>query len=166
MLQQYMNKDNLESSIQSTKNDQLKGANVLHHYLNDYVFVNDSFIYPFEGKIMITSGYGMRYFRNKWEFHKGIDIFSSTYKILSPGNGKVTDKGYASDWGNYIIIQSGDYSFRFGHMRNQSPLNKGQDVKQGQIIGIEGTTGDSIGDHTHILVTYNGRMINPIAAKR
>ncbi len=40
--------------------------------------------------------------------------------------------------------------FIYGHMRDPSPLNVGDNVQYGTFVGIEGTTGNSTGIHLHL----------------
>ena len=54
--------------------------------------------------------------------------------------------------GNYIVIKdlTTNQGFLYGHMKNPSPLNVGQNVEYGTFVGIEGTTGHSTGIHLHV----------------
>ena len=38
----------------------------------------------------------------------------------------------------------------------------GQEVQQGDVLGIIGSTGWSTGDHLHFEVRYNGTAMNPL----
>lgn len=58
------------------------------------------------------------------------------------------------DWNNYIVIDHGDgssASYLHGFV-NGARVRLGQQVKQGDIIGISGTTGQSGGPHLHFQV--------------
>ena len=58
----------------------------------------------------------------------------------------------AGGFGYYIIIKEDTtgMGFLYGHMREESSLNVGDKVIQGQYVGHEGTTGASTGIHLHL----------------
>ena len=45
---------------------------------------------------------------------------------------------------------------------NTRTVSKGDEVVQGQVLGIVGTTGNSTGLHLHFEVRINGRCVNPL----
>ena len=51
----------------------------------------------------------------------------------------------------------------YGHMSpNSRVVSQGDEVAQGQVLGIVGTTGNSTGLHLHFEVRINGRCVNPL----
>ena len=72
--------------------------------------------------------------------------------------------GTYRSYGEYIVIDHHDGTMTlYGHMRpNSRTVSAGQNVVQGQVIGIVGTTGNSTGDHLHFEVRINGRCVNPL----
>ena len=96
--------------------------------------------------------------------HYGIDI-DAAYgtDILSSADGVVTlvlfdDVGY----GWYIIVYHGDgISTLYAHC-SKVLVKEGQNVKQGQVLGLVGTTGASTGPHIHYEVRVNGKPQNPL----
>ena len=69
--------------------------------------------------------------------------------------GEVTWSGWQNGYGNCVEVKHiGDdgkifYTF-YAHMRDNSLcVTKGQNIIEGQIIGVQGTTGNSTGDHLH-----------------
>ncbi len=119
----------------------------------------------------ITSPYGIRTLNGKTENHKGVDIVGIDDKtILSPIDGIVQSSTIISDksnltwqWGNYIRIDSTDgFRLFFCHLSKRL-VKKGDKVKKGQPIGIEGNTGYSFGIHLHFEVRNSKNIsINPI----
>ena len=114
----------------------------------------------------ITSGFGMRRHPllgyNK--LHTGIDFGAARgTPILSAGDGVVTHAGWHGAYGRTVIIKHGDgkYSTLYAHMSKTAKLNKGQKVRQGQVIGYVGTTGRSTGPHLHYEIRKNDRPVNP-----
>lgn len=92
----------------------------------------------------------------KQSFHTGIDLVGNTgSKVLSVKNGEITHAGWQNGYGNCVEIKhTGEdgkifYTF-YAHIRDNSIcVSKGQTVVEGQVIGVQGTTGNSTGDHLH-----------------
>ena len=119
----------------------------------------------------ITSPYGVRTLNGKVTNHKGIDLVGINDKtILSPIDGIVQSSTIISDksnltwqWGNYIRIDSADgMKLFFCHLKSRL-VKKGDKVKKGQPIGIEGNTGYSFGTHLHFEVrTSKDIAVDPV----
>lgn len=65
--------------------------------------------------------------------------------LYSIADGQIITKAYDENgFGNYIIIKANDgKGFLYGHMREPSPLDIGDNVNIGDYVGHEGTTGNS-----------------------
>jgi murein DD-endopeptidase MepM/ murein hydrolase activator NlpD len=63
--------------------------------------------------------------------------------------------------GNFIILKHGEYQTLYAHLSAVS-VKKGDEVKQGQLIGKVGETGYTTGPHLHFEVFRNGTRINPL----
>ena len=50
----------------------------------------------------------------------------------------------------------------YGHMSTRK-VSVGQQVRQGDVIGITGSTGNSTGPHLHFEVVENGKRVNPLS---
>jgi len=110
----------------------------------------------------VSSGYGSRWGRK----HKGIDLTSSNKSILAADNGKVSETGKASDYGNYIIIDhKNGYETLYAHLSKIS-VKEGDIVEKGDKIGVMGSTGRSTGVHLHFEVIVNGVAKNPMSYLR
>ena len=112
---------------------------------------------PIENFIAITSKFGYREAHGVVHSnHTGIDLCGSAgSRIMAVQDGEITHAGWQNGYGNCVEIKHTDeqgnvfYSF-YGHMRDNSiSVEKGQNVVTGQIIGIQGSTGNSTGDHLH-----------------
>ncbi|MDQ3193243.1 MAG: peptidoglycan DD-metalloendopeptidase family protein, partial [Bacteroidota bacterium] len=79
------------------------------------------------------------------------------HKTLAVAAGTVTTVIYSnSGYGNHIIITHPDnYRTRYAHLYSIA-VTQGQQVSQGCYLGIEGTTGNSSGDHLHFEYEYPG----------
>ena len=58
--------------------------------------------------------------------------------------------------GSSSIAHSGSLKTWYAHMQPKRPVSVGQSVKKGQVIGYEGSTGNSTGAHLHWMVEFNG----------
>lgn len=111
---------------------------------------------PLEGTIKVTSPYGFRAY-NKWEFHKGVDIISSSLNILAVADGTVVDcaTGRNSGVGNYVAIQhGGGWVSLYYHLASYD-VEIGDTVKKGQKFAIMGNTGGNYGVHLHFMTCDN-----------
>ena len=104
----------------------------------------------------------------RWRSHKGVDYAAPTgTPIKAAGKGTVSFIGRQRGYGKVIIIQHGDrYTTVYGHLsRFAKGLNKGDKVRQGQIIGRVGQTGLATGPHLHYEFRVNGKHIDPLSHK-
>ena len=98
-----------------------------------------------------------------WELpreHRGLDISTGNNDPLySMCNGTVVFSGAQTDpttgdytgYGNYIIMKADNgMGFLYAHMKELSNKHVGDRVIIGEQVGIEGTTGDSTGNHLHL----------------
>lgn len=111
-----------------------------------------------------TSGFGTRVdpFRGVLGYHAGVDLAGeSGTKVLASSSGRVEFAGWKTAYGNMVELKH-DYGFstRYGHMSRIS-VRPGQMVKKGQVIGIQGSTGRSTGEHVHYEVRYDDKPLNP-----
>ena len=106
---------------------------------------------PYEGKFKITQTF-------KGAAHDGLDLVGIDSKeIHATANGKVVFAGWenaanhSQGFGQYVVIQSNGKYYHYGHL-SQIKVKVGDSVKMTQVIGIEGTTGNSTGNHCHYCV--------------
>src|SRR4051794_26224422 len=102
--------------------------------------------------------------RRAWEAcHPGIDIgVPSGTPIRAADSGRVAIAGWEGGYGNYTCIQhTASLSTCYGH-QSSIHVSVGQNVSQGQIIGLTGCTGLCFGPHLHFEVRINGAVTNPL----
>jgi len=81
--------------------------------------------------------------------------------IVAVTDGRVVSAGRAGGCGNAVRIDhGGGMATRYCHMSRMA-VNRGQDVRRGQVIGYVGSTGLSTGPHLHYEMYRGGRAINP-----
>jgi murein DD-endopeptidase MepM/ murein hydrolase activator NlpD len=124
---------------------------------------NGRWLWPARG--VFTSGYGWRWGR----MHKGIDIANSVgTPVLAAQSGRVTFAGWNDGGYGYLVEithEDGSRSIYAHHSRIL--VRVGEEVSQGQQIGLMGSTGRSTGPHLHFEVHAPGLgAINPIEVLR
>lgn len=102
--------------------------------------------------------------RDEWYLHKGADIAGPIgLPIVAAANGKVVESrlDQISGYGNMIIIEH-KYGFRtrYSHMSRRL-VSEGQEVYQGQQIGLLGNTGLSSGPHLDFQVMLGTEVLDP-----
>lgn len=98
--------------------------------------------------------------------HRGQDFtrVPTSAEVLAPENAIITrseyDNSSTNSYGNWIEMRltSGKYSgaiCRVAHLATRR-VSQGNTVTKGQVLGIQGTTGNSTGVHLHVELIRNG----------
>ncbi|SEH16238.1 murein hydrolase activator EnvC family protein [Thermoleophilum album] len=113
-------------------------------------------IWPINGPL--TSPFGPRWGRQ----HAGIDISApEDTPIRAADSGRVVIAGWMGGYGNYTCIQhTGSLSTCYAH-QSRLGTSQGASVRQGQVMGYVGNTGNSFGAHLHFEVRVNGSPVDP-----
>ncbi|MFI9639540.1 M23 family metallopeptidase [Micromonospora sp. NPDC051925] len=117
-----------------------------------------SWVIPMQGA-EITSCYGQRW----GTLHAGIDFaLPAGTPIHAAAAGTVVKAGDVGDgYGNSVFIDHGNgYLTHYAH-QSSLKVTVGDRVTVGEVIGYEGSTGDSTGPHLHFEV-HQGQMWNQI----
>lgn len=98
--------------------------------------------------------------------HKGTDFAAPIgTPIMATANGTVTESRRRGGNGKYVKIRHNDtYSTQYLHMSRQA-VKKGEFVKQGDIIGYVGMTGNTGGPHVCYRFWKNGSQVDPFKQK-
>ncbi len=131
---------------------------------------NGHFAWPETGPI--TQGFGCTsypfevYDANcpQKHFHSGIDIAAPCGNNITAADSGIAHTYYSDyGFGNHIIIVHGNgWVTVYGHMSG-FVIGDGQTVHRGQLIGYEGSTGNSTGCHLHFETDLNNNPVNPLA---
>lgn len=113
----------------------------------------------------VASGYGYRIhpIYKVRKLHTGMDFTAPTgTDIFATGDGEVIEvESKLNGYGKHVVIRHGfGYETLYAHM-SQILVKKGQKVKRGEVIGLVGNTGTSVGPHLHYEVIQNGSKVNP-----
>lgn len=136
-----------------------------------------------EDYLRITSPYGYRQLINPFtggtreSIHKGVDYLGThnylgTHKarIIAIASGIVIEhypppdgyyKGHKTLGGMIKIDHGNNWTAVYGHM-SSTYVREGQFVHKGAVIGRQGDTGLSLGDHLHFELRYNDDSVQPL----
>ena len=120
---------------------------------------------PF-GKRTITYTSGAAKGKTVTKNHNGIDIVgtnSTLDYIVAHSEGVVQSAGYDSAVGYYvnILTTSGALMVYYHMAKGTLKVKTGDKVKQGQVLGYMGATGNVTGAHLHFGIKVNGNWIDP-----
>nr|UVT38049.1 Murein DD-endopeptidase MepM [uncultured bacterium] len=103
-----------------------------------------------------------------WRPHYGVDLAAPTgTPIKAAADGVVKYVGWSNGYGKLVELDNvGAYSTRYGHMsRFAKSLKKGDRVRQGEVIGYVGETGEATGPHLHFEIRVGGKPYDPLKVK-
>lgn len=124
----------------------------------------EGFIWPLPPGARITTEFGdMQFYGGAWHGpHGGIDAaMPAGTPVYAAHNGTVASTSGHWTYGNIIMLDNGDgIATVYAHLLSKA-VKQGQQVKQGEVIGYVGSTGNSTGNHLHFEVRVNGKRTNP-----
>lgn len=105
----------------------------------------------------------IRYYGFKVRPHKGTDYAAPIgTPILATADGVITESTRKGGNGKYVKIRHNEtYSTQYLHMKAQN-VKRGQYVRQGDVIGWIGMTGNTGGPHVCYRFWKNGRQVDPL----
>ncbi|MBR9756950.1 MAG: peptidoglycan DD-metalloendopeptidase family protein [Algicola sp.] len=118
----------------------------------------------------ISSRYNLRrriaLYGNRIRPHKGTDFAAPVgTPIMATANGTVVKSSYTRGNGNYVKVKHNSvYSTQYLHMSKRK-VKVGDFVKQGDVIGLVGMTGNTSGPHVCYRFWKNGSQVDPFKQK-
>ncbi|WP_246147145.1 peptidoglycan DD-metalloendopeptidase family protein [Seonamhaeicola marinus] len=118
----------------------------------------------------ISSRYNLRrriaVYGYKIRAHRGTDFAAPIgTEIMATANGTVTKSERRGGNGNYVKIRhNATYETQYLHMKRRK-VKVGEFVKQGDVIGWVGMTGNTGGPHVCYRFWVNGRQVDPFKQK-
>lgn len=125
---------------------------------------------PIKFQYRISSRYNLRrriaYYGNRIKPHRGTDFAARIgTPIIATASGTVTESTRRGGNGKFVKIKhNSTYSTQYLHMRSQK-VKRGEYVKQGDVIGYVGMTGNTGGPHVCYRFWKNGREVDPFNPK-
>lgn len=122
---------------------------------------NKGYLWPTTSRT-ITAYFGAS--GSRWSStHTGLDIgVPSGSNILASKGGTVTFSGWSGSYGYYVKIDHGNGIVTAYAHNSRLLVSAGETVKQGDVIALSGSTGNSTGPHLHFEVIVNGSFKNPL----
>jgi murein DD-endopeptidase MepM/ murein hydrolase activator NlpD len=144
----------------------------IHEYYDDNAkMLRSQFLKsPIKFQYRISSRYNLRrriaYYGNRIKPHKGTDFAARTgTPIIATASGTVSESRRKGGNGNYVKLKhNATYSTQYLHMQRRK-VKKGQYVKQGDVIGWVGMTGNTGGPHVCYRFWKHGRQVDPLREK-
>ena len=106
------------------------------------------------------------FYGNRVKAHKGTDFAAPVgTEILATADGRIIESKRKGGNGNYVKIRhNSTYSTQYLHMKKRL-VKVGQYVKQGDVIGQVGMTGNTSGPHVCYRFWKNGMQVDPFKQK-
>lgn len=149
--------------------DSLK--NIMDYFDQDANNLRSTFLKaPIKFNYRLSSRYNLRrriaYYGYKVRPHKGTDYAAAIgTPIVATADGTVTESRRRGGNGKYVKIKhNGTYSTQYLHMKAQK-VKKGEYVRQGDVIGWVGMTGNTGGPHVCYRFWKNGKQVDPLREK-
>ena len=162
----------IAAEIAERERKKAQGSNKNNGGASNIVNSNGKFAWPLKGygKERITATFpkypdGTR--------HDGVDIGVPVgTPVYAAAAGEVVtsryyltenyDGSYKNGYGNYVMIDHGDYYTLYGHLQYKKVVSVGQSVSKGQLIAYTASTGNSTGPHLHFEVRKGKTAVNPM----
>lgn len=148
--------DRASLALQAT----LDGAGTLKAAIGHVPFAK-----PLDGTPEVTSPFGARTdpFLGRPALHTGIDLRDGTGSaVLATAPGRVVSAGPVSGYGLMVELDHGaGLTTRYAHL-SAIEVTPGQQVAEGDTIGLVGATGRATGPHLHYETRIDGEPVDPM----
>ena len=109
-------------------------------------------LFPLISPSVISSLFGTRVHpvTGQVRFHQGTDLAAPEgTPVVAAFSGRVEIAGWLGGYGLIVVISHGDtHETRYAHL-SEVLVKPGQEIKQGNVIGLVGSTGMATGPHLH-----------------
>ncbi|MCW8953935.1 MAG: M23 family metallopeptidase [Sulfurimonas sp.] len=135
----------------------------IYKTVNQKSYMSKPFIFPLDSTI--TSDFGKaRVFNGTLKsYHSGTDFRAAVGTSLTACNDGIVvlakDRFYA---GGSVIIDHGQGIYSGYYHMSKLDVKEGNEVKQGDIIGLSGDTGRVTGPHLHFSFRVGGEQVDPL----
>ncbi len=129
------------------------------------IYFNKPFGLPLNN-IEITTNFGETYFdpsNNSKSFHNGIDLradIGTPIMAINDGIVKTADD-YILE-GKFVMVDHGFGIFSNYLHLSEISVKQGEKVSKGQVIGLTGESGRSVGPHLHFMIKISDVPVNPL----
>ena len=114
------------------------------------------------GRITSKFGYRTNPVSGNYGFHTGLDIAAAEGTPVSAAfYGEIAETGSSDVWGNYVLMKHSEKFYTYYCHLSEIYVTDGAVIRQGETVGLVGSTGWSTGPHLHFEVRINGVRVNP-----
>lgn len=124
---------------------------------------NEDYIVPvLHDAPRLSSDFGAA--RSRGRRHKGVDLeVPMGTPVVASRCGKALFAGWDGAYGNIIVVCHGDGTeSAYAHLKDMH-IGVAEPVKQGQVIGLVGRTGNATAPHLHFEIREEGKNVDPKA---
>jgi len=154
------------TSSNISENIATKDGVIIYEVLGKYsptAYFNQKFIYPLNEIINVGAFGNIRKDGDITIQHLGVDLDAvegtSVYAI---NDGKVAFAEELTVYGNTIIIDHGLGIYSLYLHLSEFKVSEGEMLERGELIGLSGNTGWSVGPHLHLSIKVNGASVDPL----
>ena len=100
---------------------------------------------------------------HKQELHDGVDIAVAVgTDVVAVKSGTVTEVRTSATYGKLLKYETEDgYEVMYAHL-SKVLVEKGEEIRQGQVVAKSGNTGLSTGPHLHYSLWRKGELLDPM----
>lgn len=112
----------------------------------------------------ITSRFGYRTnpISGRYGFHTGLDLAAPEGTVAAAAfYGTVEQTGESDVWGKYVLMRHSDRLETYYCHLSEIYVSEGSVIRQGETVGLVGSTGWSTGPHLHFEVRIGGVRVDP-----
>ena len=143
-----------------------KDGVIIYEVLGKYspmAYFNQKFIYPLKEIIDVGAFGNIRKDGDITIQHLGVDLDAvEGTPVYAINNGKVVLAKELTVYGNIIIIDHGFGIYSLYLHLSEFKVSEGEILKRGQLIGLVGNTGWSLGPHLHLSIKVDGASVDPL----
>lgn len=102
-------------------------------------------------KPVITCAFGKKGSAWACGYHTGTDYAAEVgTPVYAVADGRVITANWGAAYGNHIIVQHGTHRFIYAHLSKKVTFKALQKIKQGDLLGHSGISGNTNGPHLHL----------------
>lgn len=154
------------TSSNISENIATKDGVIIYEVLGKYsstAYFNQSFIYPLDEIINVGAFGNIRKDGDVTIQHLGVDLDAvEGTSIYAINDGKVVLVKELTVFGNTVIIDHGLGIYSLYLHLSEFKVSEGQILERGELIGLSGNTGWSVGPHLHLSIKVNGESVDPL----
>ena len=119
-------------------------------------------IWPVDGRLMGPFGQRIDPFSGEGAYHTGVDISAPTGTVVrATADGTIEHAERSGGYGRLVIVDHGNgIETYYAHLSRINVL-PGQEIRQGEIVGLVGSTGRATAPHLHYEVRIRKAPVNP-----